>query len=181
MKDTVGKLSNITISLHWIVAATIIGLIIFDMSYPVIHQSLGMLMFIFIILRVIWRLRNGWPTPASTYQKYEQIAAKTVHWLLLIGTLILPISGMLISGAGGHGLDLFGWEILAPNLNPADPEEVIPLNKTANDIGHMLHNPVSNIMLVLIFLHVAAALKHHFLDKDNTLRRMINFTFLRKD
>lgn len=109
MSDTKEKLSAITIALHWLVSITIISLIavgVYMTDYEVyalypIHKSVGMLLFLVILVRVIWRLKQGWPEAASNYKAWEQRLSRIVHWVLIIATVTLPISGMLMSGLGG--------------------------------------------------------------------------------
>jgi cytochrome b561 len=137
-----------------------------------IHKSIGMIIIAFVLARVIWRILNGWPEPASKYSNIEHLMAKVVHWTLIIGTVALPVSGALMSGAGGHGLAIFGWELLAENIDPNNLEEVIPLNKTLAGFSHEIHEIVGNVMIIAIGLHLVGALKHHLIDKDGTLRRM---------
>jgi cytochrome b561 len=179
-KDSKQKLSLTTISLHWTVAIVFMTLMGVGMYmeenevfflYP-IHKSIGILLFSVILVRVIWRLKNGWPTPVSQYKKNEQIGAKTVHWMLIIGTVMMPISGMLMSGAGGFGLEIFGLELLGTNPDEWNATKMIPLNETLAKAGHIMHEVGGKIMMISIVLHLAGALKHHFIDKDNTLFRM---------
>lgn len=185
MKETKHKLSSLTIALHWIIGITIIGMLALGKymeSYEAyalydIHKSVGMIIISFVLARVFWRILNGWPEPASNYSNIERLTAKVVHWTLIIGTVALPISGALMSGAGGHGLAIFGWELLAENIDPNNLEEVIPSNKTLAEFGHEIHETVGNIMIIAIVLHLLGVLKHHIIDKDGTLRRMVGKSF----
>ena len=174
MKDTKERLSFLTISLHWLIAIVIIYLLVTGISYPSIHKSLGSIIIIFVVIRIIWRIKNGWPSLLSRNNKIEPVLAKVSHWILIIGTLLLPISGLLISIAGGYGLSIFGIELLPINNLSNNIVEIIPLNKSLEDFGHTSHTIISNIMIVTILLHIAGALKHHFIYKDNTLNRMLN-------
>jgi cytochrome b561 len=181
MRDAPEKFSRLTIALHWLVGLTIIAMVAVGLYmtdndaynlYP-IHKSTGILLFTVVLIRVIWRVINGWPTPVSRYQAWEHNLAKVVHWVLIIGTVLMPISGMMMSGAGGHGLNIYGLELLAVNHDPANPGDVIALNGGAAELGHETHEIVGKIMIGAILLHIAGALKHHFIDKDGTLRRML--------
>lgn len=174
-------LSLTTRLLHWIVAFFMIGLIAVGIYmdeakvyslYP-IHKSLGIIAFVFIMTRVVWRVMKGWPTPVSQYHKHEQILSKIIHWILIIGTVLMPLSGMMMSGAGGHGLSVFGLELLAANHAPNNPDQTIPLNPTLAGLGSKVHGIVGNVLIAAIVLHVVGAWKHHLVDKDNTLRRML--------
>ncbi|MFC3051489.1 cytochrome b [Kordiimonas pumila] len=183
-QDTKAKFSHITISLHWIVGLTIITLLAVGLymaenevySLYTLHKSVGVIVFAFVAVRVLWRIKNGWPVPASDYKRHEQILAKIVHWVLIIGTVLMPVSGMLMSGAGGHGFGIFGFEIMAPNPDPANPGEALPLNAFTAGIGHEMHEILGFVMMAAIALHIAGALKHHLIDKDETLKRMLGKT-----
>ena len=181
IKDTKEKLSPITVSLHWIVGLTIIALlgvgIYMEQTHAYglydIHKSIGVIIFAVIMLRVVWRIINGWPEPASEYKKIEQLLSKLVHYVLLIGSFIIPFSGMIMSGMGGHGIKVFGLELVAKNADPAKPYDVIPLNAELAGLGHTLHGWVSYILIGALVLHIAGAFKHHIFDGDGTLKRML--------
>lgn len=93
--------------------------------------------------------------------------------MLIIGTVMMPISGMLMSGAGGHGLSIFGLELLAINPDEWNPGKVIPLSKSLASLGNTLHGLGGKIMIFSITLHIIGTLKHHFIDKDSILHRML--------
>lgn len=181
MNDTKESLSGLTIGLHWIVGLGMIGLFIMGKYMEIneafslydLHKSIGILILAAVFLRIIWRVKNGWPEPVDSYKKIEQILAKVVHWVLIVGTILFPFSGVLMSGAGGYGLEIFGLELLAANPDPSNPMEMIPLNPMLAGIGHEMHEALGKIMLVSLVLHVVGALKHHFMDKDNSLRRIM--------
>lgn len=85
----------------------------------------------------------------------------------------MPISGMMMSGFGGHGIFIFGFELVAMNPVPANPNEVIATNAQLAGIGHEMHGFIGEVLIFAIVLHVVGAVKHHVIDKDNTLRRML--------
>lgn len=179
MNKNTQKFTGMTIFLHWFIGLTIIALIavglymseneVWDL-YP-IHKSVGIILFVFILYRVIRRLMRGWPEPVGQYAKHEIILSKIIHWVLLIGTLMFPISGMMMSGAGGHGISVFGFELLASNYNAAG--EAIALNPTLAEAGHETHEILGTVMMIAIALHIIGAWKHHLIDKDDTLKRML--------
>lgn len=181
MSDTKEKLSAVTVALHWVVGLSIISMIAVGVYmtdyeeyalYP-IHKSVGMLLFVVILCRVIWRIKQGWPEAASNYKAWEHTLSKIVHWLLIIATIILPVSGMLMSGLGGYGLAIFGWELLAATPNPDEVGKMIPINGAIAGTAHETHEIAGKVIFVAIVLHLCGALKHHFVDKDGTLRRML--------
>jgi cytochrome b561 len=179
--DTKEKFSPITITLHWLIAISIVCLLIvgFYMAtaevwslYP-IHKSFGIVVFVLAIVRILWRIKNGWPIPVRDYPAWEHKLAVLTHWILIIGTVVMPLSGFIFSGAGGYGVEVFGLTIAPSNPDPVNPGHVIPFNKEMSDGGHEVHELVGLMMAGVILLHVAGALKHHIIDKDRTLLRML--------
>lgn len=182
-KDNVEALTPQTRLLHWVVALGILGLLsvgtymknfeVYSL-YP-IHKSIGILLFAMILARVGWRILNGWPQPVADHSHHhlELLLSRTLHWVLIIATLLMPISGMLMSALGGHGLFVFGIELFATNPDPNNLSKVLPINEDIASIAHSLHHWISDILIVAIALHIAGAIKHHVVNKDSTLRRMM--------
>lgn len=180
-QDTPTKFSPITLTLHWIVGLTIIGMLavgiymeeegVYEL-YP-IHKSIGFILLFFIIARVVWRIKNKWPVPAAPRAGWEHKLALLVHWVLILSTLLMPISGLMNSVLGGHGLSVFGLEIFAPNFSVDDPGKTLPINYELSKLGAAIHVYVGYTLIAAIVLHVAGALKHHLVDKDGTLKRML--------
>lgn len=178
MSDTRDKLSSGTVALHWIVAVGMLIMMavgwymaeneVHDI-YP-IHKSVGMVLLLFIVWRAARRLMMGFPPNVRAYPAWEHQLAVVVHWVLLIGTLLFPLSGMMMSAAGGHGLYLFGLELVPAHIVN---DKAVPINKAAAEFGHTMHGLLLWVMLTAIVLHVAGALKHHLMDGDGTLRRML--------
>lgn len=136
--------------------------------YP-IHKALGVVALIIILPRVMWRLYKGFPTPVGQPSQHMKQLSHAVHWLLLIGTLLLPISGMLYSGFGGYGIDIFGIGLVEKNIIN---NEIVALNETVFRIAKTSHSWVAYLLTGALILHIGGALKHHFIDKDATLKRM---------
>lgn len=175
MRDTFEKFSHITISLHWIIAIGMIVMIAFGIYIEDLprspdkgeliglHKSFGILIFVLAVIRIFWRIKNKFPTPISTLTKWQEIIAKLTHWVLIIGTVLMPISGVLMSVGGGHPIGFFGIELIAGG------EKIEALGK----VGHIMHGMGGNLMILFIMLHVAGAIKHQFIDKDGTISRML--------
>lgn len=183
-KDTSSKLSTPTISLHWIVAVMLLMLLATGIYmeqtaayalYPW-HKSFGVVIMLFVALRILWRWQSGWPPPVREYPRREKILSGIVHYLLIIGTVMMPVSGFMMSALGGHGVALFGLELVAHNPDPVNPQEVIPFNAPIAGLAHTVHGLAGYVIVAGVLLHVAGALKHHFLDQDGTLRRMLGKT-----
>ncbi len=178
--DTKQKLSGITVSLHWIVATAMIGLLgmgfymknLHVLSLIPLHKSLGLCVLLAVLVRVVWRAIHGWPKHVSGYARHEIVLAKVVHWILIIGTLVMPLSGFMLSAASGFGVSIFDMEIVARNPDPADPGKVLAFSPYLNSLGRSIHHWVGLLLTGAIVLHIAGALKHHLFDKDGTLMRM---------
>jgi cytochrome b561 len=179
--DTPNQLGHTTVSLHWIVAIAVIGLLAVGVYmtqtstlslYPW-HKSFGFSIFFVALLRIIWLMITGWPVPVSQYRRIERILARTVQWLLLLGTILMPISGFLMSSLGGHGVDVFGFEVVARNPDPSNPGKVLPYNAMWASFFSEVHELLGYTLIAAVVLHLSGALKHHLIDKDGTLRRML--------
>lgn len=181
MKDTASQLSPVSVLLHWIVALAMIAMLALGIYmeeteafalYPV-HKSIGVIVLVVALIRVFWRLSNRWPSALSDDGALLHFVARLVHWILILGTLLMPISGMVMSGVGGHGVAVFGMELIAANPDPANPMEVIPHNEALAGFAHSVHGFVANLLIAVLLLHVVGAIKHHMVNKDGTLRRML--------
>ena len=93
-------------------------------------------------------------------------SSRIVHWLLGIGVLVLLVSGYLIPTAEGRGISVFNSGTFPAVINLPDQE----------DISGLVHRYVAYLILGLSVVHATAALKHHFVDKDDTLRRMLRIS-----
>ena len=179
--DTKLKFSPITLLLHWLIAVGVIGMCGFGLymvrskSFSLfhIHKSFGLLIFALALLRVVWRWKNGFPEPARPLGRFEHLAALWMHKALLACTLLMPITGMLFSGASGHGFGFFGLKIFPASTQHAANGSVVPNNAALSALGQNLHDLLGYALVCLIVLHIAAALKHHLVDRDDTLRRML--------
>jgi len=179
--DTPAQFSRTTLVLHWLVGVTMITLLAVGVYmaetktyalYPW-HKAFGVLIFVVVLARVVWRLKNGWPMPVGHYQRIEHVLAKVVHYVLLIGTLLMPISGFMMSAVGGHGVEIFGLELVARNPDPANAKKVLAHNADIAAAAHAVHHWLGYIVIGSLVLHIIGAFKHHLIDKDGTLRRML--------
>jgi len=169
------KLSVTTVALHWIVGLCFIAIFavgIYMTDLPKgpdkfelygLHKSFGVLILLVALPRFIWRIKEGMLPPVGHPPAWQERLAKLVALLLLIATLLMPISGMLMSVGGGHGVALFGLELIAKG----DKIEWM------SSVGKFLHKQSVDVIIVGLALHIGGALKHHFLDKDDTLKRML--------
>ncbi|AKO53239.1 cytochrome B561 [Marinobacter psychrophilus] len=166
----------VAVFLHWLVALTVagmfglgywmVGLTYYDAWYkqgPDIHRSVGVLVFIAMLLRVVWRLMNPRPEPVAGHRRWERAAAHLAHGLLYVLLFVAMVSGYLISTADGSSVSVFGW---------FDVPSITGRIKGMEDTAGVVHYWVTWSVVVLAGIHALGALKHHFIDRDNTLRRM---------
>ena len=177
LKNTAQRYGLVAILLHWLVAATVIGLAILglwmtDLSYyspyyrsaPFWHKSIGITLAAVLVLRLLWRWGNPRPAHLPNHQRWELGMAALVHGLLYLLLFVIVVSGYLISTAKGQGISVFGWFEI--------PASITGLPSQADRAG-AVHYWVAITVLGLAALHALGALKHHFLDRDDTLRRML--------
>lgn len=161
---------------HWISAAAIallipLGLWMTSLDYydpwytkaPDLHRGLGMLFGGILLLQLFFHIVQTRPI-ALTRGRTEALLARLAHWLLYALQLIVVISGYLISTADGRAIDVFGWFSI-----PATLYGLSGLEDVAGDV----HFIVSMMLIVIVALHIAAALRHHIVLGDATLRRML--------
>lgn len=173
------SLSITTKLLHIIVAVAFIGLITVGIYmvntetyalYPV-HKSVGAIVLIIALVRVWWRIRKGWPTELEGITQGQALLARFIHWVLIVSTLLFPITGLMMSIGGGRGLSVFSLDLIAANIDEVTGK-AIALNGTIAELGGFIHTMIPPLVILAIVLHIAGALKHHFVDKDVTLKRM---------
>lgn len=131
------------------------------------HKSIGITILMLALLRLAWRWSNPTPALPDTLRPYERRLAKLTHVLLYVLLLAVPLSGWMMSSARGFPVSWFGfWQL--PDLVPKDKALYETLLTT--------HGVLAWTLGIVATLHLAAALKHHFVRKDDVLRRMLPFT-----
>lgn len=128
------------------------------------HKSFGITILAVALLRLIWRWLNVVPAEPDDVPKWQRIAARISHVALYILLLVTPVIGWLMSSARNFPVSWFGLVTL--------PDFIAP-NKRSYELLHETHELLAQTLFWLAVLHIAAALKHHFIDKDNVLRRML--------
>lgn len=163
------SISRISRSLHWLIALGMIANWIVahlgedEDFYDRTHMTIGILVLFFGTWRLLNRLREGFPNPLSKPSLFDPIA-KITHWILLLLPIIMPISGILLFYGEGYGLSFFRFEF----FKGTGVE-----NKPLADLAEDIHELAATVLLFALGLHVLGALKHHFIDKDETLKRML--------
>ncbi len=178
IKNTENSYGLIAIALHWIMAISIfslfgLGLYMVELTYYDawykgsldLHKNIGTMVFVTLMLRIVWRVINV--KPKSSDKSASKIEVNVAHYahLTLYGLMaVLMISGYLISTADGRAIDVFGLiSIPALPISFANQE----------DIAGSIHEVLAWTLILLSAGHALAALKHHFINKNNTLVLML--------
>ncbi len=181
-----GKYTKIAMILHWAVAVLIlinialawtVNLFPDSMVRPVIdlHKSIGLTVLGLVLLRILWRLAHRPPPLPESYGPLERAGAHAAHWVLYGLILGLPLSGWLHDSAYKYPADaplrLFGlvpwFRIgLLANLDPVTKEYW-------HGVLYGVHMWLAYVLYALLALHILAALKHQFVDREPELQRML--------
>jgi cytochrome b561 len=174
MSTKIKQYTRVAISLHWIIAVLMIVMLFFgeDMIrgatgtfYPSLHASLGLSILILSLVRVWWRINHAPPAQPASLKRWETRLSGATHFMFYVLMIALPLSGLLSFGHEVHreavltGTTLFGLV-------------GVPILPDIGNGASNFHELGGKLGQVLVLLHVAAAFKHQFWDKDNLLRRM---------
>lgn len=172
----------VSILLHWLSAMAVFGLFAlgwwmtglgyYDSWYqlaPWWHKSLGMLLLAATVFRVVWRMVQS--TPAAQGGHGERLAAYLGHLLLYGLMLVVMVSGYLISTADGRGIGVFDWFEVPALIHDLPNQATI-----AGDI----HWYSAWSLVILAVGHALASFKHHLIDRNDVLRRMLNPALARR-
>lgn len=166
-------------SFHWIIAALIVtqfilGWTAVDLPLGVHklamlarHKSIGMTVLMLAVLRTLWRWRNPPPELPPGMTRVERTIAQATHVAFYVILFVMPVTGWMMSSAKKYSVSWFGlftW----PNL--------IGKNEAAFNFLKSTHDLLSDVLFAIAVLHVLAALKHHFWNRDDVLLRMLPFT-----
>ena len=162
-------------AVHWLMAIMVLGM--FALGYwmrtlgyydpwyqraPELHKSIGVILIGLLLVRIWWRARTLQPAPLGV-NRLEIGAAHAVHMLLYLLLTAMAITGYLFATGDGKPLSIFGWIDLPSLLK----------SKSVADFAGMVHEWLAYGIISIAALHMLAALKHHFIDRDETLRRMV--------
>ena len=177
LRNTKRGYGLLAVFLHWLVAFVVIGLFVlgvwmtgltyYDDWYkraPDIHKSIGILLFFVMLARVVWRASNIAPNDEPGISALQRRLAHGVHLSLYVLLFALMISGYFISTADGKPISVFGLFSVPATISDIPNQE---------DIAGAVHWYLALVLISLVVLHAAAALKHHFIDRDRTLKKML--------
>lgn len=174
IKNTESGYGIVAITFHWVMALIMIGLLALGIymtrlpdsdgkfQWYTIHKSFGLIILALVFFRLAWRHLNQ--QPGLMVPWFERVLANTVKWLLYFSMIAMPLSGWLMSSAGGYEIHFFNWFVVPPLVAP---------NQDLASIFALFHEWAGYTLIGVIVLHMLGAYKHHFYNKDNLLKRMI--------
>ena len=172
------RYSTVSLILHWLIAALVvtqIGLIAgheltegpMSREFIGAHKSVGLSILVLTLARLGWRIANpALPLPEAM-PRWEKLLARGTHVLFYVFLIAMPLVGWAASSAAGRDIVWFGlfqWPLL-------------PIGGGREMAGNLMdvHELAGKLLIALVILHVAGALKHHFITRDNVLHRMLPF------
>ena len=174
--DTTERFGALTKLIHWttlVLVAALFALGWYMVDLPLepetfevyaLHKSLGLTVLGLTVLRIAWRLSNPRPPMLGAVATWQRIAARVSHGLLYTMLIALPMSGWLLSSAADFLPSWFGWFELPALVAPDDE---------LRERSIVLHVVLGWCLLALLAVHIGAAVHHHSVVKDATLRRML--------
>lgn len=169
------KYTNVAIWLHWIIGVALlvqIALGMFMVEIPKetpdrawyfnLHKSIGVTLALFILLRIWWRLGHRPPPLDRLISAWQVTASKISHWALYLGMVTMPVTGIIMSSYSKYGVKAWGIRLLAGSDD-----------KTAREFWLELHELAADFLIVVIAVHVIAALKHLIVEKNGVFQRML--------
>ncbi|TXC68794.1 cytochrome b [Sphingorhabdus soli] len=172
------RYGRVAIWFHWILAALVIANIAIvelteDASRAVrgewmgTHKSIGIAVLAVTLGRIAWRLAHTPPPQPATMKRWEVLFSKTVHGLFYFLLLALPLTGWIFASTNGKPINFFGlFDISALPVSSS---------KDLREQFESIHKLLGNAMLYLAILHILAALKHQFIDRDGLIGRLNPF------
>jgi len=162
--------------LHWLIAICMIGLIpvgwymsglsderVLYWRLLDLHEAIGLSLFIIVPIKVVWRMFSPNPLPLRELSPWERRSARVVHELFIIAIVVIPVTGFLFVASSGEAVRLYDM-ITIPDIGR--------LPKGVRDMLSDIHYYVSYGCAALIAVHILAALKHRFVDLNDSLGRM---------
>ncbi|HAF01244.1 MAG TPA: cytochrome B [Methylophilaceae bacterium] len=190
------KYNKVAVILHWLIAFAIFGMFalgwymsdlpkeapkqmafdLFDLGvytwqlpeeasprnfYFNLHKSIGITILGLVLIRFLWRITHKPPAILSSYKAWERKTATAAHHTLYLLMFAMPVSGLIMAMSGKYGVKWFGIDVIAGTEN-----------KVLRDFFKEAHEIIGVILLILVVLHIAGAIKHKLIDKDETMKRM---------
>lgn len=172
------RYTRTALTLHWLMAAMIIGM--FPLGWYMsdlalspeklrlysYHKWAGITIFLLAALRLSWRIGHRPPPLPAAMPAWQRTLACANHWVLYVLLFVIPVSGWLMSSA-------LGVQVVYLGLIPLP--DLVAKNKELGESLKALHGVLNLTLAALVFIHAGAALKHHIVERDDVLSRMLPF------
>lgn len=184
LRNTTIRFGLVAVSLHWLIALLFLAMVGIGLTmtnlplthprtFPLyqLHKSLGVTIFLLVVLRLLWRLSGSVPPLPATLKPWERAAAYLTHYGLYVALLVMPLTGWITVSASPLGIPtiLYGY-VKLPHLGFT----AASTHKAAiGAASSWVHWGLAWSAIALVLLHIGAALKHHFILKDDVLARML--------
>lgn len=175
LRNTSERYGSVAQTLHWLIVLLLVGQVAAGMIAEEMpdgfdklvllarHKSVGVTILGLALLRVAWRFLDR-PPPPPPMPRWQYLASRATHWGLYALLFAMPLTGWMMSSASNYPVSWFGLAQL--------PDLVAPDRGLKELLGDT-HKTLAKVLIALALLHVAAALKHQFLDRDGLLWRML--------
>ncbi|MCC5015998.1 MULTISPECIES: cytochrome b [unclassified Legionella] len=176
MKRQVVNYSSGSKFIHWFVALIVICMLAgsfflgdlpehYQPSAYMLHKSFGLTILFLMIIRLFWIAYRGKPALPASVPAWQKFLAHSVQYSLYFFVILMPLSGWIMSVAANRIPSYFTlFKVPFPGVVP---------NEAVAELMEQVHNTIAWIIIVLLVIHTAGAIKHHFIDKDDVLRRML--------
>lgn len=175
-KKEVTQYSHAYKAMHWFIAVVVIGMLcgsFFLDDLPksmkgtafMLHKSTGLLILALMLVRLVWIHIHGKPGLPDSIPAWQRFLSHFVHGALYVFLLAMPLSGWIMSMAADRVPSFYG--LFAARLPAIAPD------KSLAKLMNQSHKVIAWVLITLVVLHVAAALKHYFINKDNIMQRML--------
>ena len=188
MTMTIQRYTGVAKTLHWLIGPMILislgtGLYMVELKLSPAklqlyswHKWAGVTIFALVLIRCVWRLTHTPPPLPVSLPHWQRLAAEAAHYVLYALMIAIPLTGWLMSSAKGFQTVYFGelvpTQSIVLRLARSIPD-LLAKSKELGDTLNMVHRYLNYTMIAIIAAHIGAALKHHFIDKDDILRRML--------
>lgn len=184
LRNTGERYGAVAVALHWLIAAGFIfmlGLGVYMADLPLSdpdkfslyqwHKSIGITILLLAAVRLIWRTVNVVPPLPPGLKPYERFLARLTHGSLYAALFAMPLAGWVMVSASPYGIPTMLYGVVEwPHIGWIESS---PQKGAIEDWAHTAHWVIAILAGLALLLHIGAALKHHFVLKDNVLRRML--------
>lgn len=173
LKNTRDNYGSVAKFLHWLIFILVFVMIVGGFFLDDIpdeykgviynlHKLTGLTILFLMMLRVFWALCNQKPAMPASSPRWQNFAARTTHVVLYVLVIAMPLAGWIGSSAAGKG----------PHIGDMVLQLPVPEDKSLKSLMFEMHELIAYLIIAFVSIHVLAALYHHFVLKDDVLRRM---------